>query len=1668
MKRGGFLAVTTDEKISVIVPVYNTANYLDRCLDSICNQTYWNLEILVVNDGSTDASSELIFQKMNHEARSYIEEISSSYLKIYLDWNNYKFITYISKEDAEHGLFQIYDYIVQRMILGTIAGQKKGCLLIYGNGRAENVSGEKYDAEASFFTEIKVSSTTDEYCMKAGISRIVYIRHIHNRGLFQARLTGYAYATGDYISSIDSDDYIGVDYLRHLLQEAVESNADVIFSSFVKVDEKTGYKGLRTHGIQAVRDYEHYDEEILEQIFNSEGELSVLWFVWGKLYKKSLWDDCYPVLRQVTGHHIMLEDMMYGIVFSSKAHHYRWIDEESYFYVANDSASTGRKGGYSKLFKNITDIQYAFGFITTYLKSIGKYGKYQDKFKLVKDKWSRTWYQIIHENETTAEETAILENIVLKWSSDGCLRMPLDKDTYFYDLCTPWDNRIEELKKKIKKPETKVVSFDVFDTLITRPFFTPSDLFVLLNDRFVRLTQNKYEITFSDIRKKAEMLARTVLPINAPQFEDITLDEIYVQIAEMTGIETEVLEQLKKDEIAYEIRFCQPRKKIKELYDLAVFMGKSVIAISDMYLPSEIVEAILKKCGYCELHGVYVSSKERLTKASGNLFGKVIEKEGISGKEMLHIGDSWENDCKRAQEYGIEAWRTAKTTDLFLNKVSDMNKRASRALFGELLNKNSKGNFIRYVHAKDYFGIRCMMAIAANKMFDNPYMSYEPNTDFNRNPYYIGYVAMGMHEYSFVRWMAEECAPRKMSAIHFVSRDGYLGKAVYDVYLKYHPNLPQSNYFYMSRKSFLPLFIKSEKDWWSIGSNINYLNKTPAEILGYYKVILPYSETLKRQLHELGVLADKPLTNNNEYVRFVMALEKIRLDENIINAYRNDMKKYLSTIIQQGDAMCDVGYSGRAQSAISDLLGYGVDAYYLHVLDDRAIVNSQKYGFEIHSFYDYTPALTGKIRELVQSEATGSCVGYRKTISGDMEPVFEEDTWCYHDRYVIEQIHQGALEFVNDFMAIFAEFEDAITFRRTDASFIYENFILRPRNGDMQIFKLFHFEDDLFFNQNYRKKRLVDIWQGDLEWQNLREKKEMKGKVEQKETMSAASKSHEVNVAPIRLLEPFLADTKIPEGANKWKYYLKSDHIILQRAIYRKYNGKGIYNVWDNIYSGLKFMHHRKKGLNAVGNCKADYTLTVGKPILYCATSAYAVLTCMIHKLVFHPKEQAHLMLSIWRKDKMEDVKKTAIFNKVFLWNDLDYRTYDYKMDKLLINGSEMDYLELEWRFFKEYEKLLPFKISEYSAIVIHGNSMPFGCHLERNEVPYEVIEDGAGLYTNPGLLLHFIEETYPLIEQFLLKKYKIFSGSKWCRKYYINMDVQQGQCDDAKVEDFKPVELLEKIDVANRRRIFNVFHVHEAGGKNDASACLLLTYPLAQREKLTHEEEKYIFTLLADIYAPECSEYHLKAHPDDRTDFSGINGFRIIDKGILSELLWYETKTNYELAISTVSTSLNNIQCAKRGMTFGPEFSKKWFYLLRCYVIAKLIEKNKAGNKVRICGIGVYDEMFGQTFESVLTGEVEYKSANCLEKNRYDFAVVSDNDAIAVTEQCDAVFFLEKPKKDIVRTIRIHKKKLGRNYGFVNEEPEYIYFIAQRNIDVALNFLLQVTDMEIYTSETI
>lgn len=124
--------------VSIIVPVYNVESYIQKCLDSIVNQTYKNLEIILIDDGSTDNSGKIC----------------------------------------------------------------------------------------------------DEY---AKLDKRIIVKHNTNKGVSHTRNYGINLSNGEYLSFIDSDDYVNLDYIENLLNPIIEEdydlticNLDHIFTNNVK------------------------------------------------------------------------------------------------------------------------------------------------------------------------------------------------------------------------------------------------------------------------------------------------------------------------------------------------------------------------------------------------------------------------------------------------------------------------------------------------------------------------------------------------------------------------------------------------------------------------------------------------------------------------------------------------------------------------------------------------------------------------------------------------------------------------------------------------------------------------------------------------------------------------------------------------------------------------------------------------------------------------------------------------------------------------------------------------------------------------------------------------------------------------------------------------------------------------------------------------------------------------------------------------------------------------------------------------------------------------------------------------------------------------------------------------------------------------------------------
>lgn len=91
------------EIVSIIVPVYNSERYIDRCLNSLVNQTYPNIEIIIINDGSTDNSLDIIMDYAEKDNRITIYNQSnqgvSAARNLGLEKTNGKYITFVDSDD---------------------------------------------------------------------------------------------------------------------------------------------------------------------------------------------------------------------------------------------------------------------------------------------------------------------------------------------------------------------------------------------------------------------------------------------------------------------------------------------------------------------------------------------------------------------------------------------------------------------------------------------------------------------------------------------------------------------------------------------------------------------------------------------------------------------------------------------------------------------------------------------------------------------------------------------------------------------------------------------------------------------------------------------------------------------------------------------------------------------------------------------------------------------------------------------------------------------------------------------------------------------------------------------------------------------------------------------------------------------------------------------------------------------------------------------------------------------------------------------------------------------------------------------------------------------------------------------------------------------------------
>ncbi|HGC7537539.1 TPA: glycosyltransferase family 2 protein [Streptococcus agalactiae] len=107
------------EKISIIIPVYNVKKYLNDCIQSVINQTYNNLEIILIDDGSTDGSGDYCDEIAKKDSRIFVYHKTNGGLSearnVGIKISTGKYITFIDSDDYIENLYieTLYNSLIE-------------------------------------------------------------------------------------------------------------------------------------------------------------------------------------------------------------------------------------------------------------------------------------------------------------------------------------------------------------------------------------------------------------------------------------------------------------------------------------------------------------------------------------------------------------------------------------------------------------------------------------------------------------------------------------------------------------------------------------------------------------------------------------------------------------------------------------------------------------------------------------------------------------------------------------------------------------------------------------------------------------------------------------------------------------------------------------------------------------------------------------------------------------------------------------------------------------------------------------------------------------------------------------------------------------------------------------------------------------------------------------------------------------------------------------------------------------------------------------------------------------------------------------------------------------------------------------------------------------------
>lgn len=295
----------------------------------------------------------------------------------------------------------------------------------------------------------------------------------------------------------------------------------------------------------------------------------------------------------------------------------------------------------------------------------------------------------------------------------------------------------KELLQKIKKAD--VISFDLFDTLISRRIYLNTDIFDLVDAELQR--QGILIPDFSKLRLAAEKeLSREFAP---------RLEEIYDVLLKKTGGSFVTASELAMMEERIDASTLVTRVAMCDLLQFVAEEGKTVVITTDSYYNENCIREWLDRLEIRKYERILVSCEYGTSKTQ-RLFDRLLEQ--YNNLQILHIGNDDSADIEPAKARGIWTHRIYSSVELF-----DSLGGLGIDKYGETLSDRIK------------------IGLFVSRLFNNPFPIEDSGSCVTiASSYDIGYLLCAPIIIDFILWLKQKCEELDIRQILFCSRDGYL------------------------------------------------------------------------------------------------------------------------------------------------------------------------------------------------------------------------------------------------------------------------------------------------------------------------------------------------------------------------------------------------------------------------------------------------------------------------------------------------------------------------------------------------------------------------------------------------------------------------------------------------------------------------------------------------------------------------------------------------------------------------------------------------------------------------------------------------------------------------------------------------------------------------------